>query len=460
MKAALYIRVSTEEQVEGFSLQAQRDTLTDYCKKNSIDVFDIYSDEGISGQKENRPQFQRMLTDAGNRMFNIILVHKYDRFARKVELSQRIRNQLKKSNVNVISITEPIEDSPMGFFVSGLHELLAEYYVRNLSQEVQKGMRKRVSQGLHNGSVPYGYMIDKITGGMIINDEQALIVKKIFEMYNDGYGSVQIANWLNDNEISSAIPGAHWNHYAILYILKNVKYIGYIKHAGEIYQGTHTPIIDRGTFDLAQRYLTDRYIPREPKGKNATKYMLLGLLRCGVCGKRMIIDVSQRYSKDRSKKAYYYYYVCTGNKHRETINRCTHGNRYPVETTECEIIIYMKDLLKVQTPLEDFNRVNTDLIRTTQIKKYEDELARAEAAYLAGVDDLVTYAKNKKTIENKISAVKTIPESKNDIKERLTNALDELEQEQSPCKKRLILSSCIGSIFIYPGGGIRVDLLE
>jgi site-specific DNA recombinase len=459
VKAALYIRVSTEEQVEGFSLQAQRDALAEYCKKNNIEVFDIYADEGVSGQKENRPQFQRMLVDAENKMFNIILVHKYDRFARKVELSQRIKNQLKKSSINVISITEPIEDSPMGFFVSGLHELLAEYYVRNLSQEVQKGMRKRVSQGLHNGSVPYGYRIDKITGNIIVNDEQTLIVRKIFEMYNDGYGSVQIANWLNDNGISPAIPGAHWNHYAILYILKNVKYIGYIKHAGEIYQGIHVPIVSRETFDLAQRYLFDRYIPREPKGKNTTKYMLLGLLRCGVCGKRMIIDVSQRYSKDRSKKSYYYYYICTGNKHRETINRCTHSKRYPVEMFENETIEHLKDLLEAQMPLEASNRVDPDLIKSTQIRKYEDELLRAEAAYLAGVDDLITYAKNKKNIENKILATKSTPEIKTDIKEQLANALEEINCEVDPCKKRLILGRHINSIFIYPGGKLSVNLI-
>ena len=78
-------------------MQAQRDALIEYCKRECIDVYDIYADEGVSGQKENRPQFQRMLKDAENRKFNIILVHKYDRFARKVELSQRIKTQLKKN---------------------------------------------------------------------------------------------------------------------------------------------------------------------------------------------------------------------------------------------------------------------------------------------------------------------------------------------------------------------------
>lgn len=460
MKAALYIRVSTEDQVDGFSLSAQRDTLKDYCKRENIDIYDVYADEGVSGQKENRPEFQRMLGDAEKKFFNIILVHKYDRFARKVELSQRIKTQLKKSSINVISITEPIEDSPMGFFVSGLHELLAEYYVRNLSQEVQKGMRKRVSQGLHNGSVPYGYRIDKLTRDMVLNDEQALIVRKIFEMYNDGYGSVLIANWLNDNNISSAIPGAYWNHYAILYILKNVKYIGYIKHAGEVYKGVHDPVISKEAFDLAQRYLADRCIPRAPRGKNTLKYTLIGLLRCGICKKRMIIDVSQRYSKDRSNKSYYYYYTCGDNKRRDCVDPCTHKKRYPVDVFEEEVIKYLEDLLEQQAPLETNNNVDIDLIKSTQLKKLEDDLMKAKAAYYAGVFDLVTFADEKKTIENKIFAIKTTATKKRtDVKEHLTSALEELNSEKNPSKRRLILSRCIDSIYIYPDGKLKIDFL-
>ncbi|MDP4121019.1 MAG: recombinase family protein, partial [Bacillota bacterium] len=88
MKAALYVRVSTMEQAEeGFSIPAQIKQLQEYCKKNNVEIFTVYADEGISGQKENRPAFQKMIKDAEKGLFNIILVHKYDRFARNTELS-------------------------------------------------------------------------------------------------------------------------------------------------------------------------------------------------------------------------------------------------------------------------------------------------------------------------------------------------------------------------------------
>jgi len=169
MIAALYVRVSTTEQAdEGFSIAAQIRLLSEYCQREEIKIYNIYADEGISGQKENRPEFQKMLKDAQNKNFDIIIVHKFDRFARKVELSQRVKRQLKSAGVNVISMTEPIEDSPIGFFQEGIMELLSEYYVRNLSLEVKKGHIERAKQGLHSGPVPYGYNQD-----MTINAEHA-----------------------------------------------------------------------------------------------------------------------------------------------------------------------------------------------------------------------------------------------------------------------------------------------
>lgn len=442
MKAALYIRVSTEDQVEGFSLSAQKDALTDYCTKNNIQIYDIYSDEGISGQKENRPEFQRMIKDAEQKFFNIILVHKYDRFARKIELSQKVKTRLKKSNVNVISITEPIEDSPMGFFISGLHELLAEYYIRNLSQEVKKGMVERAKQGLHNGSVPYGFKIDN-DGNMVIKKEQAIIVKKIFEMYNNGYGSVQISIWLQENKVPTAIPGARWNHHAILYILKNPKYVGYIKYAGEIYQGSHERIVDNETFELAQKFLKERLVKRSPVGKNMRKFTFLGLLRCGVCERNMSVSFS---TNPKGRK--YYYYACLSAHSRER-RSCTNKQRHSTLKLEKEIMKHLEELLKIQTPLKS-KKVDTNIIKEHQLKRFNEELSRAEAAYLAGVDDLLTYAKNKKNIKEKIRNIsKETSEAKTDIKKELSNALEEFKNSKTPSEKRIILSRCIESITIW-----------
>lgn len=192
MKAALYARVSTDEQAQREnSIPAQLRALREYCKREHIEIYKEYTDEGISGQKLERPAFQDMLSAAYDGKFNLILVHKFDRFARKIEISRNIKTSLHKANVNIVSITEPIEDSPMGFFMEGLHELMAEYYVKNLSAEVKKGMNERALKGKHMGQMPYGYYCQN--GNVYVNDEQAEVIKKIYNLYLSGYGHFKIA---------------------------------------------------------------------------------------------------------------------------------------------------------------------------------------------------------------------------------------------------------------------------
>jgi site-specific DNA recombinase len=454
MKAALYVRCSTEEQsTEGFSISAQLTQLNDYCRKNNIEIHQAYADEGISGQKENRPEFQRMIRDAEKGMFNIILVHKFDRFARKVELSQRIKNQLKKSNVQVISISEPLEDSPMGFFVGGLHDLLAEYYVRNLAQETKKGHVERARQGLHNGSVPFGYRIDKLTGKMVIHEEQAKIVKWIFDMYiNEGYGSTKIAVILNQHGIKTAVNGI-WAHGSVNRILKNVKYIGKIYYDGEVYEGTHEPIISEDDFNLVQRYIKERTWKREYRGANYSKYLLMGLLRCGVCKHPMrIINYK---SKAGARRVLGTYYVCNDAMQSLTISNCKHNKCYPVDKLENEILKSLKNISK--KTLVDCNikeNVSINDVLSNQKDKLSMELSRAKQAFLAGVFTLEEYTEIKNKVETDISNIENSLSSKEDkagkMKKKINNIMDKYNQAETIIEKKNILKEIIECIYISP----------
>ena len=108
-RQALYARVSSEEQAKREnSIPAQLRALREYCRKNNIEIFKEYKDEGITGQISKRPAFQQMLSAAFSGKINVILVHKFDRFARKVELSRSVKNSLQAAKVNVVSITEPV----------------------------------------------------------------------------------------------------------------------------------------------------------------------------------------------------------------------------------------------------------------------------------------------------------------------------------------------------------------
>ncbi len=457
MKAALYVRVSTEEQAEeGFSISAQINQLTEYCKRQNIEIHNAYVDEGVSAKysdEKKRPQFEQMLKDAEKKLFNIIVVHKYDRFARNVELSQKVKRQLKKSGVQVISMSEPIEDSPIGFFQEGILELLAEYYIRNLAQESKKGHVERASQGLHNGSVPYGYKVDhSVESQMTINPEQAKIVKLIYDMYvNQGYGSTKISRILNETCIPSS-TGGQWVHYQVNHILQNYKYIGKIQYDGKVYDGKHKPIIDEKTFELAQRFRKERTWPREYRGINFSKFVFLGLLRCGECGKAISIINSERSKTER--KANKHYYMCSSAHHYDTIYKCEFKKSFNVEKTEAYLTKYIKEVMNgtvsdvlIEKKSEDINIVSE------RNKNLKSKLERAKQAYLSGIFSLSEYKEEKQKIEKELLEIKSIPkDNKNDIvklRTKIKNAWDRYEKTESIPEKKAILKEFIREIRIY-----------
>jgi site-specific DNA recombinase len=452
MKAALYIRVSTEEQaLEGFSIAAQTTQLNEYCKRSNIEIYKAYVDEGISGQKENRPQFQQMIKDAEKKSFNIILVHKFDRFARRVELSQRVKRQLRKSGVNVVSITEPIEDSPIGFFQEGILELLSEYYVRNLAQESKKGHVERARQGLHNGSVPFGYKLE--SKNMVINKEQAKIVKWIFDMYvNQGYGSTKIAITLNQHKIPSAVQG-QWSHYTVNRILKNYKYIGKIEYDGQVYQGMHEPLVDENTFELVKRYMKERTWKREYRGYNYDKFLLSGLLICGYCKKAMCIQPCKTGKRVDSS----YYYKCNHHTHLDAKNQCPHSKFYSTVTLE-KIILEQIEKLTTGIQLDGYSikrRAPIQDIIIDRTSKIHTELERAKQAYLSGVFSIEEYSEIKARSSQEIKDLNTInktPDDSRELQKKVRTVWERFKKAKTIIEKKNILKEIVENIEITTDG--------
>jgi site-specific DNA recombinase len=440
MKAALYVRVSTEEQAEeGFSIAAQVRQLSEYCKKNNLEVYgEPYVDDGVSAKfsdESKRPAFEHMIKDAEKKLFQLIIVHKYDRFARNVELSQKVKRKLKDAGVNVVSISEPIEDSPIGFVMEGILEIFAEYYIRNLAQESKKGHVERASQGLHNGSVPYGYRIDhNVPAKMSVNEEQAEIVRLIFDLYiNKGYGSTKIARILNELGVPSAV-GRQWAYFTVNRILNNPKYAGYIKYDGEIHEGLHEAIISKDTFDLVKKYQQDRTWKREYRGINYERYAMLGLLKCGYCGKVMRIH---KYTRLHDS------YVCNNSTHTDRPDRCTHRKEYITGLLENKIEAEIQGLIEkgfTKPPVQD----NTHNFMAARKAKLETKLLRLKEGYLNGAFELEEFLQTEKQIRQELSEIILLPQKTID----LTNCWERYKSASSPTEKRNILKEFISSIDI------------
>lgn len=211
--AALYIRVSTDEQTE-LSPAAQERALKEWAARNGYKILPehIYIDEGISGKKAiKRPAFMTMIGTAKRKPspFQAILVHKFDRFARSREDSVVYKSLLRKEcGVKVISITEQIEDDKFSVILEAMLEAMAEYYSLNLADEVKKGMTEKARRGGYQTHAPFGYEYREAKKPICIKEDEAAAVKMIFEMYvNDHVPTYLIAKKLNEMGLKTKTAG-------------------------------------------------------------------------------------------------------------------------------------------------------------------------------------------------------------------------------------------------------------
>lgn len=231
MNVVTYLRVSSEQQAEReLSIPAQREASQRFAAERGWIIVEEYVDEAKSAKSDARPEFQRMIAAAQkkDKSFEAIVVHKFDRFSRNRADHAVYKALLKKYGVAVVSVSEPIEaDTPHGFLLESLLEVISEFYNVNLRHETLKGMRENAAQGFHcGGRAPYGYRRHqegvKVTY-ILGPDEEVQTVVHIFEMATNGWGGKQIARQLNEG---TQFPDRRWAPSTILSILNNRAYLG------------------------------------------------------------------------------------------------------------------------------------------------------------------------------------------------------------------------------------------
>jgi site-specific DNA recombinase len=209
--AAIYVRVSSREQVEGYSLDAQRRACREFCASRGHEVVAEYADEGLSARSDNltkRPDFARLLADAEDGRFGVVVVHKMDRFARNLRITLECFERLGKARVGFASVSEPDLDypTPQGFLFLIMLGALAEWYSRNLATETRKGWAERKQRGLYAGRLPFGAI--KGPDGVPLADTRPLNLNGrsshnhgglmlAFERAADGATDAEVAEALN-----------------------------------------------------------------------------------------------------------------------------------------------------------------------------------------------------------------------------------------------------------------------
>jgi len=295
--AAVYIRVSTAEQAEGHSLGYQLDSCRALAEKLGASSIEVYEDSGFSAKTTNRPAFQRLIGDAEARRFKTIFVYKLDRFARSRLDSLVHKDRLQKAGVKLISVTEPLDDSPSGLIHEGMLELLAEWYSRDLQQKVGRGLRKRAEKGLMNGMVPFGYQQSanpKLDPPTLVPVESAA-VRHAYEWYATGAVTYkEIARSFNDEGFrtrhrpSGRDPdGARlWTGDSIRALLQNPLYKGCVTHKGEEMPGLHEAIVEPELWRRTNA-VGARLRGRSTTWKPVRFYPLAGILKCAGCGSNL-----------------------------------------------------------------------------------------------------------------------------------------------------------------------------
>lgn len=314
--AGIYVRVSTERQVlEGYSISAQKENLTNFAKNHDFNIYDVYADEGISGKNiEGRPSVKRLIKDIKERKIDVVLLQQFDRLTRSISDTQEFIDLFKKYDVEAWSINDGgIVDvsSSNGRFLALLKGLFGQHEREITAERIKVAFKRKAREGytICCGCPPYGYKREIGNKIIIIKQDEAKVVRRVFKMYAEGTTFTDIAKTLNSEGIPTKRAGKTinikkdgeivgtktfvgvWSQKAIRLMLSNPVYIGKVRYGiGRkdyyIGDGCHKPIISEKMWNKVQ----DKISKIETKvhtNRPKDDVYFCGTLVCGVCGKKL-----------------------------------------------------------------------------------------------------------------------------------------------------------------------------
>ena len=369
MPVAIYARVSSDRQDVDLSISAQLKALRQYAAKLGYHIVQEYLDEAESGRSIDRPGFKAMIAAARQQTspFKMILVWKLSRFARNREDSIIYKSLLRKHGVQVISINEPLEDTPSGRLLEGIIEVIDEFYSANLSQDVVRGMRENASRGFYpGGSIPFGFRKLKVHDGPALRTKlepdptSAPVVDRIFKECLAGRGLKEIVKGLNRDGLRTR-SGKRWGTTSVHNILRNEAYAGVLlwdrdRGTPTSFKGERQPIrverawtkiVDPQTFAQVQSNLAGRAPKKVHPRVVQSQYLLSGLIRCEPCGISM--------TGQSAKSGQFFYYMC-GNLRKRGREVCS-SQLLPKTFIEELVIERIKQNILTKENLEELVKV-------------------------------------------------------------------------------------------------------
>ena len=510
-KVYIYTRVSTDKQVDGYSLDAQKDEIVRYVQYKNMHIEHEYTDEGKSGKSiQGRPGFQEMMDDIVDKKDGIafVICFKLSRFGRNTADILNSLKLMKRYGVHLICVKENIDSSlDSGKMMISILGAMAEIERDNINVQTMAGRREKARQGGWNGAkAPYGYKIED--GKLVISPTEAEHIRIIFEKYvSTNMGAIGVAKWMNDHGYKKSLNTYNSKDYfSVSFVdklLKNYAYVGKIAYGKsktvlregtedeyhriltddyDVYEGQHEAIIDEETWEVAQAKIKGRFGKRDPLEKEHA-YIYSALVKCPICGKSLYgRPTRRRKRKDGSLYPVYYSYCC-----RTTMayrgEECNYGqiscnlvdsamygiltklgNSLQFENTMTELVgeqVNSEDLEKeldsaikaqrqalgVQRKLE-IELDKLDVMDKRYERKYESLSRRLDEAF-----DAVEEADEKvKDCEARIESVKKQKMTKESVYESL-RIFATLYDEMNDHQRKAFVNTFIESIELYPDKG-------
>lgn len=463
-KCVIYIRVSSERQVEGFSIDGQKRELIDYAKSKGYEVAEIYVEPGRSGKNiEGREQFQKMMYDVtrADSEVGYVLVFKLSRFGRNTRDILNSINQLQKYGINLLTKEEGLDSSTsMGNMLIAILGTVAEMERENIITQTMLGREEKARQGGWNGGfAPFGYSsVDE----KLVANENAYIVKMIFEKYvNEDIGIKGIVDYLNRNGIKKPVPKnrqdyqfTDWSTHTIKHILDNPVYTGFVafgrrrtveclndetgekecrlkKQENYIIsdEQSHEAIISREMFDRAQQKRKNRACRGNRNIGQMPKHLLSGLLICPQCGSHMVINYNRWKNTDGTYRETRTY-ICGHYNRAGTYGECKR-NGISADRIEKEAVEYTKSLVKNE---KFAGYVREKIGKSVDLSELEKELA----AYDKKIKALERNKSNLEwDIDNMLDDDKSAERRRKDMNRRLDKIYEEIDSEEAKKKECL-----------------------
>lgn len=473
MRAAAYARYSTDLQSNN-SIAYQLDNIEKYCKENDIEIWCIFTDEAQTGTNTDRNGFQQLINGAKRGDFEAVVIYDISRGSRDVGDWFAFRKMMMLHNIKVISVSQNLGDmtNPNDFIVELISVGMGQHDVLVDRQKSIAGVAVKAKQGAFLGGIPpLGY--DIINGIYTVNEKEAEIVKKIFNMYASGKSYNNIIDLLNGVKGKKGQP---IGKNSLSSILRNERYIGVYtwnkrkmkimrKWAGGKpnpncvrYEHFITPIIDMDTWERVKTRLSDN--KRNASGKAKREYLLSGLIECVGCGASYVGHSSTNVKGYESR-----YYVC-GNKYRTRTCKAKSINANEIESFVVQQLkAYLLEIDIAETAeyiAKQVNNASGDLTKEkAELKDITNKIENGVKAILSGITlpELERELRNLRTRKSELEDIISTRQKKDyvnakDIIKLFEESIEEWETENIPT----IVKHHITKIYAHPDGSYDIDI--